>query len=55
MLFTPFHAAEQRSNEWISDSEERSDFPMSPGLCEQHRMSIVGSFIFADNPPQADK
>jgi len=35
----PFHAAEQRSKKLKSDSAERSDFPMSPVLCEQHRVA----------------
>ena len=34
----PSHAAEQHSKERISESAERSDFPMSPVLCEQRRV-----------------
>ena len=49
----PFHAAEFRGKERISDSAERSDFPMSPVLCKERRMSIVGSSIFADNSRDA--
>ena len=46
MFFTlPFHAAEQRSKERISESAERSDFPMSPVLCEQHRASAFGGQV----------
>jgi len=39
MLLTPFHAAEQHSKGRISDSAERSDFPMSPVLCEQLKVA----------------
>jgi len=54
-VFMPFHAAEHRGKERISDSAERSDFPMSPVLGKERRMSIVGSSKFADNPAMRDQ
>jgi len=55
IFLTPFHAAEQLRKERVSNSAELCDFPMSPVLCKQRRMSIVGSSIFADNPAVAGK